>query len=186
MEENQQEKQLVKYDLGCGARKQEGHIGVDIADIEGVDIKADLFDFPYTWAEDESASEVYLSHFFEHLDGPQRMKFMGEMQRILVPGGKITIIVPYGWSDRFMQDPTHKFPPLVPASFLYFDANWMKQNLLEHYYQNYGYFADFDFTYGYSLEEETATRAQDQQYYRLKYYINAAQDLIVTMTKKEK
>lgn len=59
--------QGIKIDLGCGAAKQPGFVGLDNRPLPGVDIVQDLELFP--WAlPDECASLVMSSHLMEHID----------------------------------------------------------------------------------------------------------------------
>ena len=62
---------LLKLDLGCGKNKQAGFHGVDSIKFEGVDTICDLTK-PWPWA-DSSVSDVYCSHFIEHLNGEERI-----------------------------------------------------------------------------------------------------------------
>lgn len=55
----------MKLDIGYGAGKAEGFVGIDIRDLPGVDIVADItkgVDLP-----DGCAEEVLLSHVMEHI-----------------------------------------------------------------------------------------------------------------------
>jgi SAM-dependent methyltransferase len=177
--------ELLKFDFGCGQTKMPGHTGVDFANVEGVDIVYDLTEFPYKFAKDNSASEIFCSHFFEHLDGMQRVKFMQECYRILVPGGKLSIIVPHASSERAFQDYTHKWPPVVAASFCYFNRNWMEQNKLTHGDYEAACKVDFDFGYGHAFDQETANRNVDFQAYAIARLNNAIMDLHVTLTSRK-
>jgi len=170
-------KQLLKLDLGCGENKKEGFRGVDL--FAAADEKVDLTQFPWPWA-DCSVEEIFCSHFFEHIAGPQRIPFMDECYRILIPKGKMTIIVPYWSSPRAIQDPMHMWPPVAESSFLYFDKGWREANKLTHYLGT----CDFEFSYGYSLDPETALKTQDVQYFHVKHYINAVSDMQVNLTKR--
>lgn len=94
---------LVKLDIGCGTRKREGFVWVDVLPLPGVDGVCDLEQprpFP-----DDSADEIYCSHVLEHIRNlPQLMK---EFWRIAKNGARIEIIVPYFRSERAFRDPTH-------------------------------------------------------------------------------
>ena len=76
--------------LELGARKRrDGWITIDT---EESDIIWDLrngIPFP-----DESVSQLYSSHFFEHLSFKQGQRFLDECLRVLRPGGKFSICVP--------------------------------------------------------------------------------------------
>jgi hypothetical protein len=122
---------VVKLDLGCGAHKREGFLGVDIAPIAGVDLVQDLFQFPWDFPEG-SVAEVYSAHFFEHVPAKLRPKFMDEVWRICAPGAQVTLITPHWDSVRAIQDFTHEWPPIAAESFLYFNAQVRKDSGLEH------------------------------------------------------
>lgn len=183
-----------KIDFGCGQSKvSPEHIGVDFVQVEGVDVVHDLTVFPYPFA-DESIEEIHASHFFEHLDGHERAKFMEECHRILISPqkdefgnttkqGKMRLIHPYGKSTRFFQDFTHKWPPLVEASYLYFNKGWRDANKLTHGYYNLK--CDFDFSINYSIADPTmAQRSQEVQTFWLAKYWDVVADIIVDLTKR--
>jgi predicted SAM-dependent methyltransferase len=168
-----------KLDLGCGDRKEEGFFGIDIVKTEAADYVFDLTEFPYP-IDDGVVDEIVCNHFFEHLTGAQRIKFMEECYRIMKKDSKLTIVVPYWSSMRAIQDPTHQWPPVCEASFLYFNKKWMKDNKLEHYNIN----CDFDYSYGYALDNDLLVRNMDWQQFAVKHYIQAVNDLQVTLTKR--
>lgn len=144
------------------------------------DIKHDLFTFPWP-LKDECATEVYCSHFFEHIPGMIRGQWMDELYRVMQFDAKATIICPYGQSNRAVQDFTHRWPPVMPESFLYFNAEWRRANLLTH--GSYDLKCDFDFTYGYSVTPQVASRNEEYKVFALTHYINAASDIQVTLIK---
>ena len=170
----------LKYDLGCGQNKAPGFIGVDIAKAPGVDIVCDLKKFPWKFAKSGTVSEFFASHFVEHLTGAERIKFMEEVYRLLIPGGKATFITPYYNSIRASQDPTHEWPPVSEATYLYFNKQWREMNKLDHY----GIKADFDFTYGYAFSPEWNSRSQESRDFAAKHYTNVINDLQVVLVKK--
>lgn len=175
---------ILKLDLGCGKRPENHHTrvagftGVDIADIEGVDIVHDLTTYPYPF-KDESVDEIFNSHFIEHMTGEEQIRFFEECYRILKPGAKMTCIAPYYNSMRAWQDPTHK-TAISEARFLYYNKDWRDMNNLSHYNIN----CDFDFTYGYAFSKDWVSRNQEAQQFALKHYTNVVDDIHVTLTKK--
>ena len=169
----------LKLDLGCGQRCQPGFTGVD--KFGTPNIQFDLMTFPWTFAADSSVDEVWCSHFFEHIPGPTRIPFMDELWRILKVGGKATIITPYYSSMRAVQDPTHAWPPICEASYLYFNAEWRRINMLDHGYLGT---CDFDFTYGYIPDQEITLWNQERRDNAIKRNINVVNDLQVTLTKR--
>jgi SAM-dependent methyltransferase len=91
-------------DLGCGTDKIEGAIGVDMVALPGVDVIANLSEYPYPFA-DNSFDVVYLNDVIEHL--PNTIKTMEEIHRISRPNAKIFIRV-VNWNSHFTaMDPTH-------------------------------------------------------------------------------
>jgi len=109
----------VVVDLGCGNRKREGAIGLDIARIPQVDLLVDVMGtLPF---RDNSVDEVYASHLVEHVD--DLLAFMGEVWRICKPGALVHFRFPHG-STLYMtwKDPTHRRGVLLDT-FDYFDPS---------------------------------------------------------------
>lgn len=206
------EKPIIRLDLGCGPNKKEGFIGVDIMSFGGkVDALCDLrlktwfFEkgkipglkpsqklehFPVVEGRglefmlpDESVLEVHCSHFIEHLEAHERVHFINELHRVLVPGGKCTLIAPYAFSERAYGDLTHKWPPVVGFWFYYLDKAWRAANA-----PHSGYNEDVDFaaTWGYSLHQSLAGRNQEYVQNAILYYKEACQDIQSTLEKKVK
>lgn len=192
LKENSEEKVLL--DVACGQRKQPGYIGVDISGEP--DILHNLFEFPYSFAEDNSVDEIYTSHFLEHIpmtywnegneysivqkDGESRElfeKMMDEFYRILKPNGKITIICPYYNNMRCWQDPTHR-RAITEATFLYFNKEWRDSNGLSHCHGT----CNFNYSYGYNIQSPWNSRNPEMQGFAIKHYTNIADDIIVTLT----
>lgn len=94
-------------DIGCGKNKMKGAIGIDIANVEGVDyvINIDKEKLPFA---DNYFSKVYCIHVLEHCENI--IEVMNEIYRVCKSNALIMMIVPYGNSMRYLQDPTHKTP----------------------------------------------------------------------------
>ena len=181
----------VRLDLGAGVNKKEGFLGVDILPFEGVDVVCDLTGV-WPW-EDNSVDEVNASHVVEHFNPKERCHFYNELYRVLKPGCKATITVPYWKSSRAYGDPTHQWPPVSEMSFFYLSREWRLGDGKDKAPQaphtdvsniDWGYSCDFDATWGYALDGEVAQRNQEFQQFALKHYTESAQDLIATVTKK--
>jgi len=98
----------LKLDLGCGASKRgPEYVGVDALDGPAVDVVGDVFDVLRALA-DESVEEIHASHFFEHVDDLEGL--VGELERVLAPGGRLHVVVPHFSSPYFYSDPTHRRP----------------------------------------------------------------------------
>lgn len=187
------EVQILALDLGCGQNKVNKEffkdnmqispdkvVGVDFVNCDGVDIVHDLTKFPYPF-KSGSVDAVFSSHFVEHLDGPERMKFFDECYRILKPGGKMRLIHPYYKSVRAVQDPTHKWPPISENSYLYWDKNWREINKLDHYPIK----CDFEFSIYYTWQDGTvSSKNEETRNFWCDKYWNVIADLIVDMKKR--
>ncbi len=95
----------MKIDFGCGQKKKEGYIGVDMRQLPGVDIVHDMNNAPYPFA-DSVADQILMDNVLEHLDDPLRV--MEEIYRISADGGQVVVSVPYFRSFYAVIDPTHK------------------------------------------------------------------------------
>lgn len=118
----------IKLDIGCGANKQGGFIGLDVRELPGVDIVHDVNVHPWPMP-DRCVVLAMASHLVEHIppvmltDEGTRfpfIEFMDEAWRIMQPGGEFAIITPHGYSMGFLQDPTH-CNACSEATFAYFD-----------------------------------------------------------------
>ena len=167
---------ILKLDLGCGPNPRDGFEGVDAIDF-GQPHKHDLRK-AWPW-KDGTVEEVYCSHFLEHLTGAERVHFFNELHRVMVPGGKATIIVPHWSSERAYGDPTHQWPPVVFFSFFYLNEEWRKANA-----PHSGYRCNFEASGGNSISQQWQARNQETQSFAQTHYMNVCQDLHVTVTKK--
>jgi len=171
--------QPLRLDLACGTAKKPGFFGVDIVATSHTDLVLDLTSSPWPFASG-SVVEVHCAHFFEHLSGAQRIVFMRELQRVLVAGGKATIVVPYARSDGAIQDPTHQWPPLTENSFSYFNAAARRSMGVEHYAID----CDFDFVVDLVLAAEWQQRSPAERMSAVRHFWNVASELIVHLTRR--
>lgn len=170
----------IKLNLGCGKNRLDGWVNADQVQTAATDVVCDLATTPWPWP-DSSVEEAQAIHLLEHLDGKQRTVFANELWRVLKVGATCTIIVPYWSSMRAVQDPTHRWPPLCEASFLYWNRPWREQNGLDAYL---GLSCHFNFTYGYVLPPETANRQEEARTFAIGHYTNAVSDLQIVLTKE--
>lgn len=174
------EGQPIRLDLACGGNKTQGFFGIDKYKTDVSDYEFDLLSG--TWPIDSGVvDEIICSHFFEHIPGLQRPAFMEECYRIMKTGSKLQIITPHWSSARSVQDFSHAWPPVAESSFLYFNKNWREANKLTH--GLYDIKADFNFTYGYSIDQDVSSRNQEYQSFAAKHYNNALMDVYVTLIK---
>jgi len=92
----------VKLDIGCGLKKREGFLGIDIVRTESVDIIAKVENLPF---KDSSVDVIYTRHTLEHVDDFE--KAVKEMWRVFKPNAIIEIIVPF-WAHHYAHYPLHK------------------------------------------------------------------------------
>jgi predicted SAM-dependent methyltransferase len=100
----------LRLNLGCGLTQVAGFLGVDLDPELHPDVVADVESLPF---EDDSVDEIYASHVLEHV--PYDSPALTEWNRVLKPGGLITIIVPdiiqtyYLWKHGMKWGP-YKLP----------------------------------------------------------------------------
>ncbi len=161
----------IKLDLSFGEVVPEGFTRLPGFDPEKLPWKL----------ENGSVEEAMCAYRFNRIPGDKRMQWIAELWRVLVPEGKCTMIVPYWGSPRSIQDPCSAWPPLSEQSFLYFNKAFRETNKVA---LNGSGFSDFDFTYGYTLDPETAGRNDETRPFWIKHYLSAVQDLQVVLIKR--
>ena len=92
-------------DLGCGVRKLPGATGIDSLKLPAVDIVHNLDTFPWP-LKDKEFDLVFANHFLEH--STDFIRALGEIHRILKPGGRFVLQVPYFRAVDAFSDVTHK------------------------------------------------------------------------------
>ncbi len=93
----------IILDIGCGAQKQRGAIGLDRRRMKGVDVVCDIEQgLPFRKA---SISAAYLVHTIEHIRNLNA--FMEDLYRVCSPGAKVYVKTPYYTSREAFVDPTH-------------------------------------------------------------------------------
>jgi len=83
---------MEKLNVGCGERKVEGYTNIDLDPVHKPEIIGDALNLHMI--KDKSISEVYSEHLIEHFDIKEIDVFFQECRRILIPNGKIVVIVP--------------------------------------------------------------------------------------------
>lgn len=184
----------LKLDLGCGTNKrQDGGpwTGVDAIAFPGVDYVTDLRQ-RWPWA-DSSVTEAHTSHFVEHLTAWERVHFVNELHRVLVPGGKCQVIVPHWASCRAYGDPSHQWPPVSEFWFYYLSREWRLGNAAKGLGANAphtdaahrpdGFSCDFRAEWGYTMNAALQIKHAEVQQYAMQWYKEAIQDIVATLTK---
>lgn len=124
----------MRLDLGGGTAntKAPGHINIDIADIEGVDIVWDLNKglpkSPHRYTDKKGTYEdiddrlhgaegIRCHQVLEHLDNV--IPLFNDCFNVLQPGAIMEISTPLAFTNAWAQDPTHK-KMFVRRTFDYF------------------------------------------------------------------
>ena len=89
----------LELNLGAGNKLIPGAIALDLSS----GWNADKDDLPYP---DRSVAVIHAYHLLEHLRHPIRL--LAEVDRVLMPGGVMNIVVPYYTSQMMAQDLTHQ------------------------------------------------------------------------------
>ena len=92
-------------DVGCGANKYPGAIGIDINPRTNADVIHDFGVVPYPFADVEF-DEIIGRHVVEHV--PDVMAFISELHRITKPGGIIRLVTPHYTNPDWPNDLTHR------------------------------------------------------------------------------
>jgi SAM-dependent methyltransferase len=200
----------LSLDLGCGTNKRPGFLGVDRRQFPGVDGVTDLtkknwlFERPELGSvklvaatldgvtgyvlPDNSVAEVFCAHFLEHLEHnqakPERVRFMNEMWRVLVPGGRAMIVTPHWASNRAYGDFTHADKPVSEMFYIYLNKGWRKEKAPDNdiEFNPDGYSCDFDSNIGYTMNPELMNKTKAEMDFAASWYKEAVSDLCVSLT----
>lgn len=115
-------KQGILLDLGSGTKKRPGFVRMDKNKSVHPDILHDLEKIPYP-LKDESVMTLLAAHVVEHIKPWLMVDCMNEWWRILKTGSQMAIVMPYGYSDAFLSDPTH-CNPRNEITWQYFDPRY--------------------------------------------------------------
>jgi hypothetical protein len=92
--------------LGCGNKLMEGAVNHDrIKHRSEIDIAWDLNEVPWPW-DDQSFKFIAAIAVLEHLR-INLIESVGECWRILMPGGRMKMKLPYWNHNNSFMDPTH-------------------------------------------------------------------------------
>lgn len=89
----------IVLNLGSGNSPIDDAVNLDLPAWD-----ADVMPIPFI---DESVSQIHAYHFLEHTKNP--VKVLQEIQRVLITGGHINIVVPYYTSQMQANDLDHRY-----------------------------------------------------------------------------
>jgi len=182
------EKQLLKLDLGCGPNKKVGFLGVDSRKFDNVDVVCDLT-AEWPW-EDDSVEEIHMSHVLEHFTAHERVHIANEMHRVLIKGGKATIVTPHWANHRAFGDPTHQWPPVSEMWYCYLQLGWRKSQAphTDIDWNSNGFKCDFDWqtvhTFDTTQNGKFVGRNSEYIGFALANYRDSVVDLQAVITKR--
>lgn len=107
-------------DLGCGRRKLEGSVGVDMTTASHADVVCNLARTPWPF-RDSSVGGVRALHILEHIENI--VGVMKEVHRVCVPGARFHIETPYFTNGDSWTDPTHKHHFTLRSFDYFLDSN---------------------------------------------------------------
>lgn len=135
--------------LGCGHSKLPGSLGVDLLAHSEVDVVHNLDQYPWPF-EANSVDVIFAHSVIEHID--DIVALFEECARILEPGGRVVLTVPYFRSTDSFTDPTHKHF-FTSQSLDYFIEN---SGQLSHYGYTKVQFMKMGFWYSWPTESKNA------------------------------
>ena len=95
----------VTIEIGCGDRKRDPEaIGIDILETASTDIVGDVLEV-LKRVPSGSVKSITSFHVFEHLANVSAI--LVEVERTLVRGGEMVVVVPHFSNPFYYSDPTH-------------------------------------------------------------------------------
>ena len=144
----------MKIDLGCGLKKLEGFVGIDIGDFEELYpqkefIKSDVFEY-ISKLDGNTVEEIFSNQFVEHIPKEKFIGFMNQCYRVLIKEGIFRCIFPPAINHdgmpngEFYADPTH-VNAILPGTFACFSKEFRDEVYLKDKtdYRGYGIGTDF-------------------------------------------
>lgn len=111
----------TKLNLGCGIKKLDDHINIDMLASVDPDIIHNLEDYPWPLPENQF-EEVRASHIVEHIgtmgDADSWFNLWREIWRVCKPGAIVYCLAPYYTDHNSAGDPGHR--RLISESSFYF------------------------------------------------------------------
>lgn len=86
------DKKNIKLHLGCGTKKIEGYINIDIRNLDSVDLVEDIKTLKSI--DSDSVSIIYAAHVLEHFGRKEYKEVLSRWFEILQPSGILRLSVP--------------------------------------------------------------------------------------------
>ena len=113
----------MKINFGCGSKKIEGWLNVDLFDSVEPDMILDMEKTPWPFSSN-SVDEMLFSHVLEHVGAMPKdfLNIIKEIYRIAKDGCVLNIYVPHPRHEHFIIDPTH-CRVILPATMEMFNRD---------------------------------------------------------------
>jgi len=176
---------LGAHNLNCGSAKHRlpGFVNLDVSPNVGADVVHDLEDLPLPFLP-ETFDAVFGSHVFEHIHRERFIPLVGDLVRILKPGGFLISVTPYCSSDDAIDNPFH-LQAFSETTWHYADRRLYEDETTAGY-------GDFGVTWSLPVVftalipyPEYATATPDALEYAKRHYRNVIQELHVVLKKPE-
>jgi len=131
---------------------------------------------------DASVREIVCKNILQFVPGYKRVQIWNEWYRVLMPGGRVQVIVPYYSHVQAHAHPFTQWPPFSEFSFLFLDRAWRNASPtravdgLECDFEVISTEIDMDAAY--------ATRSQEWKDEALRWFANCAVQLTVWLVKR--
>ena len=99
------DKTEINIELGPGNKSRSGYLGIDVVDLEGVDVVHNVEE-GLAFIPDNNVDNYYTNHVLEHITNYENL--IKEIHRTLKSEGKAEMIVPHFTNSYFYSDYTHK------------------------------------------------------------------------------
>ena len=123
-------------EIGCGCKKKQGRIGIDVVDLPGVDIVADI-EKGISFLPDGVVDEIHCRSVLEHVDNFEHL--MREFVRVLKPDGRAHIFVPHFSNPYFYSDYTHVRPFGLYTFYYFVDEKHQLRRKVPDFYSDIRY-----------------------------------------------
>lgn len=158
--------------------------------VESIQRTALVFDHPRArWPDPQtpprSVDIVTIERFLEYLPGQQRIVFFNHLDKLLSPGAKVHVAVPYYSHPQAMADWGLCWPPLSEHSWLFLDRAWREMDGHE-YTADLGYTSDLVLhQYEYEMVDSWTTRHDNARAFGVQHYLGVVTRVIVTLIKPD-
>ena len=130
--------------------------------------------------DNDSVDQFTFTYVIEFLKPNERIKLIHELYRTLKNGGKATIYSSYWAASKAFGDLDVQWPPVTEAWYSYIDKDMREKLHSED--TNYTE-CNFVVSMGYGMHQSILGKHEEARQHALIFYKEAAQDLVVTLTK---